>query len=200
MKIRLREFLERVALLVRNVVRYSVLVREPLKTWRFRGILNRRRDAINHAGFFQFTSVKGFEVVFCSPLVRNAHIIRVRFTLASLALFPLRAAVVKFPLFGIDNVPLSPSNFTLSLAPHTQMRGIHFPFATVAVLLSILVPPPSTPFLVVFLVGSYIRNGFVCTRNRSDPRAACNEYALFSLFFSERKYPLFGVKRARVPG
>lgn len=105
-----------------------------------------------------------------APRSCGTRIIRVLFSLSFS--FPYSAIVQNFHFPG--ETTFSPG-FTLS--PCTQMRGFHFPFATVAVLLSILSPfsllspvaPLSTPFCSTILsvladVRSFARHRFVCNR------------------------------------
>lgn len=133
--------------------------------------------------------------------MRNAHIIRVRFAL-SLFLFSSRATVVKFPLSGRDNVPLSPSNFTLSLAPRTQMRVVFiFPSRPSLFYSQFSFPPPprhpSSPRPT--LVRSEPLRLHAGQKRTLVQRVTNTRF--FSLFFSERKYPLFGMERAHAfPG
>lgn len=84
-----------------------------------------------------------------------------------------------------------PPDFTLSrsLFSHTQMRGFHFPFATIAVLLSILSSPPTNSPRIPFVLSAPVdvRSTYRVLRLYADqklpPRASCNESTLFSPFF-----------------
>lgn len=186
---------------LRTKRRYFAPVREPLKTWRFRGALNRRRDAINHAGFFSDLSrLKDSRCFLLSARAERAYN---KGALRSLPL-PFFLACYRRQISTFwerQRASLSPSNFTLSLAPRTQMRVV-FIF-------------PSRPSLF------YSQFSSLPPRHPSSPRPTLvrseplrlhagqkrtlvqrvTNTRFFSLFFSERKYPLFGMERAHAfPG
>lgn len=109
----------------------------------------------------------------------------------------LRAAIVKFPLFGRDNVSLP--RFTLSLAPRTQMRGFHFPFA-------VLLPPPSltTPFSSAVLFTSVDVRSFGTASLARGPEATLvlrvTNPSFFRSFFRTKISTFQGETRTRSGG
>jgi len=145
-------------------------VREPLKTWRFRGALNRRRDAINHASFFfDLPRLKDSRCFLLSARAERAYN---EGALHSLPFFlcVLPSSNFHFPgeTTRLSPPPILPSRSLL------VRRCVVFIFPSRPSLFYSQfssLPFDTLPFYRSLLHGrrSYVRNRFVCTRARRAP-------------------------------